>query len=84
MIGKLLAWWLVGENHKIGFLVGAVASLLMAIPVHFAGLHGLTVYCLLVFVVQVRAYIVHCRGRVKADPMHDEREAIVCQLPQTD
>ena len=29
MIGKLAAWWLVGENRRVGFLIGAAASLLI-------------------------------------------------------
>lgn len=56
MTGKLIAWYLIGHNRKVGFLIGAVASLVMMVPVYEAGLHGLTIYCLLVCAVQIRSY----------------------------
>lgn len=56
MVGKLASWWLVGENRRGGFLLGALSSLLMAVPVTEAGLYGFTVYCFILTVIQVRAY----------------------------
>jgi len=57
MVGKLVAWNLVGQKKRIGLLVGIFSSLLMAVPAYQAGIHGLTLYSVLVAIVQTKSFI---------------------------
>lgn len=56
MAGKLVSCWLVGENRRVGFLIGAVASAALTFIVYDSALYGVAVYEILACIIQLRAY----------------------------